>query len=66
MVVMTGPKQYVVYLKSASAAGRKDSADKAAGMSDAALLAEHKAASALLQSIRRRVMVLEREIRRRK
>ena len=62
----TGPKQYVVYLKSASAAGRKSSADNAAGLSDDALLAEHKAASAILQSIKRRVQVLEREIKRRK
>jgi hypothetical protein len=64
----TGPRPYVVHvhLKSASKAGRRASAENAAGISDEALRAEHKAASALLQSIKRRMLVLERELKRRK
>jgi hypothetical protein len=58
------PTQYVVRLKSASVAGRRASADNAAGMTEVALRAEHKAALTLLQSIKRRVLVLEREIKR--
>jgi hypothetical protein len=56
---------YVVYLKPASVAGSKASADDAAGLTDRALQTEHKAAMALLQSTRRRVLVLDREIKRR-
>jgi hypothetical protein len=59
-------KPLVVYLKSGSAAGRKDSAAQAAAMTDTALGAEHKAARVLLRSINRRVQVLKREIGRRK
>jgi hypothetical protein len=58
------PKTYVL-LKSASAADERASADHAARLTEAALLAEHEAATALLQSVTRRVAVLAREIKRR-
>jgi len=59
-------KQYMVRLRAASATGPNTSTANLAAMTDAALRAEHKAVQTLMQAMKRRVLELEREIKRRK
>ena len=59
-------KKYMVGLRAASARGPNTSGTNLAAMTDAAIRAEHKAVLTLLRAMKRRALVLEREIKRRK